>query len=58
MNPDLQTDDCEADAITTAYLNINAVEVARTCVGYLSCTHLAVVYWLFTSHYQMLLFAE
>ena len=24
-------------------------EVARTCVGYPSCTHLAVVYWYFTS---------
>ena len=58
MNPGLQTDDCEADAITTAYLNINMVEVTRTCVGYPSCTHLAVAYWYFTSHYQMLLFAE
>ena len=43
VNPDLQTDDCEADAVTTAYLNINMVEVARTCVGYPSCTHLVVV---------------
>ena len=33
-NPGLQIDDCEADAISTAYLNINMAEVARTCVGY------------------------
>ena len=46
MNPGLQTDDCEADATTTAYLNTNMVEVARTFVGYLSFTHLAVAYWI------------
>ena len=44
VNPDLQTDDCEADAITTAYFNINMVEVARTYVGYPTCTHLAEAY--------------
>ena len=58
VNPGLQTDDCEADAVTTAYLNINMVEVARTCVGYPSCNHLVKAYWYFTSHYQMLLLAE
>ena len=58
MNPGLQTDDCGADAITTAYLNINMVEVARTCVGYPSYTHLALAFWYFTSHEQMRLFAE
>ena len=44
MNLGLQIDDWKADAITTAYLNINMVEVERTCVGYPSCTHLAVAY--------------
>ena len=34
MNSNLQNDDCEADAITTAYLKINMVEVARSRVGY------------------------
>ena len=28
VNPGLQTDDCEADAIIIAYRNINMVEVA------------------------------
>ena len=37
LNPGQQTDDCVADAITSAYLNINMVEVACTCVGYPSC---------------------
>ena len=58
LNPGQQTDDCVADAITSAFLNINMVDVACTCVGYPSCTHLAVAYWYFRSHYQMLLFAE
>ena len=58
MNPGLQTDDCEADGITSTYLNINMAEVARTYVGYPSCTHLVVANWYFTSHYQLLLFAE
>ena len=32
--PGLQTDDYQADAITTAYLNINMVEVECTCGGH------------------------
>ena len=43
VSPGLQADDSEVNAITTAYLNINMVEVARSCVGYPSCTHL--IWW-------------
>ena len=50
LNPGQQTDNCVADAITSAYLNINMIDVACTCVGYQGCTHLAVAYWYFRSH--------